>query len=115
MFSTPWKTDGLGRKRGGNVTAAKTFRMKGRVVLRRIGEDRLLVPVSGGAARENCVFPLNETGEFIWNYLTQGRTLDETAAAVVAAFAVAAEEAESDCRGFAEKLVSHGLLEEGPP
>ena len=104
-----------GRERGGNVTEPKTYRMKGRVVLRRIGEDRLLVPVSGGAARENCVFPLNETGEFIWDCLMQGRTLDETAAAVAAAFAVASEEARTDCRGFAEKLVSQGLIEEGPP
>ena len=94
---------------------AKTYRAKGRVVLRRIGEDRLLVPVSGDAARENCVFPVNETGEYIWNCLAQGRTLDETATAVAVAFAVAPEIARADCREFAERLLSHRLIEEGTP
>ena len=97
------------------MNTSSTYRIKGRVVLRRIGEDRLLVPVSGDAARENCVFPLNETGEFIWGCLTAGRTLDETAAAVAAAFAVAPEDALDDCREFAEYLVAQRLVEEGMP
>ena len=88
-----------------------TYRTCGKVVLRRIGEDRMLVPVSGGAARENCVFPINETGEFIWTGLTQGRTLDETAAALANEFAVAPEEAKADVREFAEKLLAQRLLE----
>ena len=97
------------------METARTYRTKGRVVLRRIGEDRLLVPVSGDAARENCVFPVNETGEYIWNCLAQGRTLDETAAAVAAAFAVAPESARADCREFAEQLLAQRLIEEGAP
>ena len=97
------------------MTAPKTYRIPGRVVLRRIGEDRLLVPVSGGAARENCVFPINETGAFIWESLTKGRPLDETAASVAAEFAVAPEEARADCREFAARLLAQGLIEEGPP
>ena len=87
-------------------------RMKGRVVLRRIGEDRLLVPVSGDVARENCVFPINETGEFIWKGLTQGRPLDEIAVALSIEFAVEKDAARADCREFAEKLLAHGLIEE---
>ena len=97
------------------MTAAASFRIQGRVVLRRIGEDRLLVPVSGGVARENCVFPLNESGEFIWNCLAKGRTLDETATALAAEFAVAPEAALSDCREFAGRLLSQGLIAESPP
>ena len=97
------------------MTPSTTYRITGRVVLRRIGEDRLLVPVSGGAARENCVFPINETGAFIWESLTKGRPLDETAAAVAAEFAVSPEDALSDCREFAERLLVQRLLEEAPP
>ncbi|MGD9611313.1 MAG: PqqD family protein [Kiritimatiellia bacterium] len=92
---------------------AATYRMNGKVVLRRIGADRLLVPVSGPAARESCVFPVNATGEFIWNGLTNGQTLDETAAALAAEFAVAPDEARADCREFADKLLAQRLLE-GP-
>ena len=90
-------------------------RMKGRVVLRRIGEDRLLVPVSGDVARENCVFPINEPGEFIWMGLTQGRTLDEISAALSTEFAVEMDVARADCQEFAEKLLAQGLVEEVEP
>ena len=58
------------------------YRMKGKVVLRRIGEDRLLVPVLGEISRECCVYPVNATGEFIWDCQAQGQTLDETAASI---------------------------------
>ena len=87
------------------------YRMVGKVVLRRIGEDRLLVPVLGAVAREGCVFPVNATGEFIWDCLAKGRSLETTAAAVAAEFAVAPEAALADCREFAEKLLAQGLLE----
>ena len=89
-----------------------TYRMKGRVVLRRIGADRLLVPVSGDAARENCVFPLNETGEFIWERLSLGRSLVETAREVAGVFTISADVALADCRQYAVELVAQQLLEE---
>ena len=69
------------------------------------------MPVLGEVAREGCVFPVNATGEFIWTCLTQGRTLDATAAAVASEFAVAPDEARADCREFAEQLVAQRLLE----
>jgi len=89
-----------------------TYRMKGRVVLRRIGEDHLLVPVSGGAARENCVFPLNESGVFIWEQLSIGRPMAEVARDLAAAYAVTPEQALADCREYAGELMAQQLLEE---
>ncbi len=91
--------------------ASGTYRINGKVVLRRIGEDRLLVPVAGAVARECCVFPVNETGEFIWTRLARGEPLGAIAAALEAEFAVAPEAALADCREFAEKLVAQRLLE----
>ena len=91
---------------------AKTYRAKGRVVLRRIGEDRLLVPVSGDAARENCVFPINETGEFIWERLAKGQGLSEVAQALTDFFEVSAAQAQADCRKFVADLLAQQLLEE---
>lgn len=93
------------------MTPSATYRMNGKVVLRQIGEDRLLVPVSGDVARESCVFPVNETGEFIWKSLAQGQTLDETAQALAAEFAVSPADAQADCRAFADELRAHRLLE----
>jgi hypothetical protein len=90
---------------------AATFRMKGRVVLRHIGEDRLLVPVSGDVARENCVFPLNNTGEFIWERLSRGESVEQVARGLAVAFEVPWEAALADCQEYAGELVSQQLLE----
>lgn len=87
------------------------YRMTGKVVLRRIGADRLLVPVLGEVAREGCVFPVNATGEFVWTCLAKGQTLGETAAAVAAEFAVTPAAAHADCGEFAAQLVAQRLLE----
>lgn len=87
------------------------YRMKGRVVLRRIGADHLLVPVSGAAARENCVFPLNETGEFIWDRLSIGRPLAEVVRDLAVAFEVTPAQAQADCRAYADELLAQQLLE----
>ncbi len=91
------------------------YRMRGRVVLRRIGEDRLLVPVSGDAAQASCVFPLNETGVFIWESLTTGQSLENTARAVARTFEVSPEEALADCEEYAKELLTQHLLEVGGP
>ena len=92
-----------------------TYRMNGRVVLRRIGEDRLLVPVSGEVARENCVFPINETGEFMWERLAKGMPPEEVAQALARTFAVDSETARTDCRGFVAALLEQRLLERAAP
>lgn len=93
------------------MSVGMAYRMKGRVVLRRIGEDRLLVPVSGDAARQNCVFPINETGEFIWERLAQGQPVEDVARALADAFDVAAAQAQDDCRRFLDDLLAQQLLE----
>ena len=93
---------------------APRYRMKGRVVLRRIGPDRLLVPVAGDAAQENCVFPVNETGEFMWNRLSVGVAPEQVAEEVAREFTVSADAATADCRAFAGELVANHLLEEQP-
>lgn len=90
----------------------QVFRMKGRVVLRHIGTDHLLVPVSGGVAQEHCVFPLNETGVFAWERLSQGLSLGATAQALAGEFEVELDAAQADCREYAAQLVAQRLLEE---
>jgi len=102
----------VGVKAMRKMTNTNTLKIKGKVVLRRLGEDCLLVPVSGMAAQENCVFPVNETGVFIWERLSAGQPLETIAEAMAEAFEVSSETAAADCRSFVDELISQQLLEE---
>lgn len=97
------------------MTENPAVRVKGRVVLRRLGEDCLLVPVSGMAAQDNCVFPLNETGVFIWECLASGQPVEVIAQSMAETFEVSLESARVDCRFFMNELIAQQLLEEWAP
>jgi hypothetical protein len=90
------------------------YRPSGRVVTRRIGTDNLLVPVSGGVAKENAVFPVNETGLFVWERLSGGKTVSDTAQQVTEQFAVDLSVALADCNELLLRLIDEKLLEEVP-
>ena len=92
------------------MSARGVHRPVGRVVVRRIGPDRLLVPVSGLAAQGNAVFPINETGEFLWSRLARGVTPEQAATELAAEFAVEPTAALADAVEFAAQLVAARLL-----
>ena len=95
----------------GTVAGCAKYAPVGRVVMRRIGEDRLLVPVSGKRERPNRIFPVNETGALIWESLAAGKSVGEAAAKLAAVFRVDAADALRDCAGYACELETEELLE----
>lgn len=84
------------------------------MVLRRIGKDQLLVPVSGSIARTNAVFPLNVTGAFIWERVSAGQTVEEVAKALAGEFNVSIDQAIQDASSFIDLLLHEKLLEATP-
>jgi hypothetical protein len=89
----------------------RMYRPVGRVVVRRIGSDNLLVPISGMAAGEHVVFPVNETGLFIWERVSSGQTVNQTARDLSDTFELDVEESTQDCKDMVEQLMSQNLLE----
>ena len=87
------------------------FVMQGRVVVRRIGTDTLLVPVSGPAAGGR-VYPVNATAECAWGCLSKGGTPAQAAARVETQFEVDGKKALSDCVAFASELIEQRLIEQ---
>lgn len=79
---------------------------------RRIGADNLLVPVSGGSAGENAVFPVNDTGLFVWEQVIDGRTPAEAAHGLTERFTVDLPTALEDCKELVLRLLDQKLLEE---
>lgn len=63
------------------------FRRMEKIVLRTIGDVYLLIPVGKSEYYDITSFLiLNETGSFIWNYISEARTADEIAMELIKAY-----------------------------
>ena len=87
------------------------YRPVGRIVLRQVGGDALLVPVTGNAAVQNHVYPLNDTAAFIWERLAREDDYSTIVEAVSRHFDITPEEAEKDCGEFIDLLINETLVE----
>ena len=68
------------------------MKIKEGFVLRRVGDNHIVVPVGTRAVDFRCIITLNETGAFIWNVLQKPCTAEDVVAADVAAFITAMRE-----------------------
>lgn len=94
------------------ISSFDRFKVSGHVVLRRIGEDVLLVPVSGPAAvAGGRVYPLNATAEAIWARLVAGDTISGIAEALGSRYDVPREQIEADVFDCVGTFLSEDLLE----
>jgi hypothetical protein len=83
-------------------------------VVRTIGDETLLVPVSGFPAGAR-VYPVNPTALTIWNCLSEGGTICRAAERLAERFAVPSlKEALADSEACARAFVAESLLEEKP-
>ena len=73
-------------------------------VTREVGNELVLVPLTGNVAQMNELFTMNETGRFIWENINDDTTIEELAEKMVEAFEVSPEIARSDISGFLEKM-----------
>ncbi len=85
------------------------FRPVGRMAIRTIGGESLLVPISGAVAGR-CLYPLNETANAVWECLDANLSLREIIAELTRRFDVDPAEAEADCRALVDLLQAEGLV-----
>jgi hypothetical protein len=67
-----------------------------RVVVRRINDECLLIPLTADIADMDSLYRLNETGAFIWELIDGKRDIKEITARVAEEFDVDQHEAEKD-------------------
>lgn len=93
------------------INPQTVFRPVGRVVVRTIGDETLLVPVSGPPAGAR-VYPVNPTARVVWDSLSSGDTLGRSAERLSERFEVPSmPEALADCEACARAFVAESLLE----
>jgi hypothetical protein len=77
---------------------------KSKLAERKVGEETILVPLSGNVADLNEMYTLNDVGSFIWDKLGELSSVDEVVASVTDEFDVKHEEAEADVKVFLTEL-----------
>ncbi len=81
-------------------------------ISQNIDDEKILVPIGSQVMNMNGLITLNETAAFVWELLTEDRTLDELAAAVAEQFDVVPERARIDVQIFIDEITRMGLLEQ---
>jgi len=79
-------------------------KIKADFVTREVGNELVLVPLTGNVAQMDELFTMNETGKFIWENIDEDSTIDVLAEKMVEVFDVSPEIAKRDVVGFLEKM-----------
>ncbi|TNF28026.1 MAG: PqqD family protein [Bacteroidetes bacterium] len=77
---------------------------KERFAERKVGNETILVPLSGNVADLNEMYTLNEVGSFIWENLDSMDSVEEVVVSVLNEFDVDKHEAEQDVNTFLQEL-----------
>ena len=85
------------------------------VIARRVAGETLLVPVAGRSLdpthRSAELFVLNATGERMWEWLAEPKTVRELARNLIAEYEVTVEAAESDAATFVQSMREVGAID----
>lgn len=78
--------------------------LKRQFVSREVGNELILVPLTGNIAQMNEMFTLNETGKTIWENMDQVESLEQLKQIVLDNFEIDDQTAERDIEGFLAQL-----------
>ena len=84
-----------------------------KVVVRRINDESLLIPLASDIADMDSLYRLNETGAFIWEAIDGKRNIKEITAMVAEEFDVDPGEAEKDLLFFIAEVQEFLEFSEG--
>jgi len=90
----------------------KRYLRKQDVVTRTVAGENMLVPVTGTLAATQCIFVLNEQGQFIWDRLDGQQSMAAILQEIQDEFDVSPEQAQMDLTSFIEELEKESLIKE---
>jgi hypothetical protein len=86
------------------------FRRRDDIIVRRVADETLLVPIRGDLVKLDRVYVLNRVGEQIWQQLDGQQDLSAISAGLMARFGIQAPEAEADVLEFIGQLQAADLV-----
>ncbi|MBQ3118671.1 MAG: PqqD family protein [Clostridia bacterium] len=86
------------------------MRLKEGFILKKILDDYIVVPTGDNIVDFAVAVSLNESGAFLWEQLSEEKTIFELADALASEYNVSSEEVIGDVAEFAELLKTHDFL-----
>lgn len=86
------------------------MKIKEGFVLRKIGEEVVVVPVATGQLNFNGMINLNETGAFLWEKLSRECTREELVRTFAEEYDIGLEKAQEDVADFVKRLDEAGFI-----
>lgn len=80
------------------------YQLKSEFVARVVGNELILVPLTGNLAQMSEMFTLNETAKFIWENLTKDITIDKLVNLMTSEFEIDSEIAKRDIEQILERI-----------
>lgn len=74
--------------------------MKSKFVAREVGNELIIVPLTGNVAQMSELFTLNETAKFLWENISENASNEDIAKLLTDEFEVDAETARQDVAAF---------------
>ncbi|MDR3568147.1 MAG: PqqD family protein [Syntrophobacteraceae bacterium] len=87
------------------------MKRKDELMLQKVGDQALLIPLGAKVLDMNGMVVLNTTGSFIWELLARERSFGELVEAVVERFSVERDRAAGDVRTFVDDLCRQGWMD----
>ena len=88
-----------------------TYKLKSGFILRKIGDQIMAVPVGPRTSHIHGMIALSESGELLWNALTNGAEEDALTELLLQNYEIDHSTALTDVRAFLKVLEVQGALE----
>ncbi len=88
----------------------EAMKLKEGFILKKILDDYIVVPTGDNIVDFAVAVSLNESGAFLWEQLSEEKTIFELADALALEYNVSSEEVIGDVAEFAELLKTHDFL-----
>jgi len=88
------------------------MKIKEGFLLRRVGDNHIVVPVGARSVDFRCIITLNDTGAFIWEKLQQPCAAEDVVNALLNEYDVTADVAAADVAAYITAMREKGLLDE---
>ena len=80
--------------------------MKSKFIAREVGNELIIVPLSGNVAQMNVLFTMNETAKFIWENISEKTRVEDIENAMTDTFDIDKETAKKDILVFLTQMES---------